>query len=298
MAWGITATRRRSSRELSAAVGEDVRVSFTPHLAPMTRGILSTIYAGSEGAAGAHAAWAVLRDAYADEPFIRLMPGGALPNVTQVAGSNYLDIGLVHDERTARFVIVAAIDNLVKGASGAAVQNMNLMLGLPEDAGGSFTRVLDVSGQECITTTGGGICAARGVRAAALAAGIKASGKPDMVLLAFDPPAAAAGVYTRNKVCAAPVALCRERIGRAPLRAFLVNSGNANACTGRQGYADARGPVRSGGGRAGLPGGAGRHVLDGDHRRSAPGGTPWRRGLRVWFPASPPGAAARRRWAS
>lgn len=87
----------------------------------------------------------------------------------------------------------------------------------------------------------GGICAARGVRAAALAAGIKASGKPDMVLLAFDPPAAAAGVYTRNKVCAAPVALCRERVGKAPLRAFLVNSGNANACTGRQGYADAAG---------------------------------------------------------
>lgn len=136
-AYGVGSHRHTPEieQELSAAVGEEVRISFTPHLAPMTRGILSTIYAGSAGAADAPAAWAALRDAYADEPFVRLMPGGALPNVTQVAGSNYLDIGLAHDERTARFVIVAAIDNLVKGASGAAVQNMNLMLGLPETQG-------------------------------------------------------------------------------------------------------------------------------------------------------------------
>ncbi len=122
-------------QELSVALGGAVQVSFTPHLAPMTRGILSTIYAGGEGGADASAVRAALRDAYADEPFIRLMPGGALPNVTQVAGSNYVDIGLVYDERTSRFIVVVAIDNLVKGASGAAVQNMNLMLGLPETQG-------------------------------------------------------------------------------------------------------------------------------------------------------------------
>ncbi len=122
-------------QELSAALGDVVQVSFTPHLAPMTRGILSTIYSESEGGADASAVRAALRDAYADEPFIRLMHEGALPNVTQVAGSNYVDIGLVHDERTSRFIVVAAIDNLVKGASGAAVQNMNLMLGLPETQG-------------------------------------------------------------------------------------------------------------------------------------------------------------------
>ncbi len=122
-------------QELSAVLGEAVRVSFTPHLVPMTRGILSTIYAEGEGAADAAAARAVLRDSYVDEPFVRLMPDGALPGVMQVAGSNYVDVGLVHDERTGRFVVVAAIDNLVKGASGAAVQNMNLMLGLPETQG-------------------------------------------------------------------------------------------------------------------------------------------------------------------
>ena len=122
-------------QELSAALGKAVQVSFTPHLAPMTRGILSTIYAAGEGSADASSVRAALRDAYADEPFIRLMPEGAFPNVTQVTGSNYVDIGLTHDERTSRFIIVASIDNLVKGASGAAVQNMNLMLGLPETQG-------------------------------------------------------------------------------------------------------------------------------------------------------------------
>ncbi len=96
-----------------------------------------------------------------------------------------------------------------------------------------------MSEHEFMQAIEGGVCAAAGVRAAAATAGIKASGKPDMVLIAFDPPAAAAGVYTRNKMCAAPVTLCRERVGKAPLRAFLVNSGNANACTGSQGYADA-----------------------------------------------------------
>ena len=96
-----------------------------------------------------------------------------------------------------------------------------------------------MSEKEFIQAIEGGVCAAEGVRAASVTAGIKYSGNPDMVLLVFDPPATAAGVYTRNKVCAAPVTLCRERIGKSPLRAFLVNSGNANACTGEQGYQDA-----------------------------------------------------------
>ncbi|MBT3432579.1 MAG: bifunctional glutamate N-acetyltransferase/amino-acid acetyltransferase ArgJ [Nitrospinaceae bacterium] len=85
----------------------------------------------------------------------------------------------------------------------------------------------------------GGVCAAEGVRASAATAGIKESGNPDITLIAFDPPAEAAGVYTRNLVCAAPVVLCRERVGKGPLRAILVNSGNANACTGQTGLSDA-----------------------------------------------------------
>jgi glutamate N-acetyltransferase/amino-acid N-acetyltransferase len=85
----------------------------------------------------------------------------------------------------------------------------------------------------------GGVCAAGGVRASAATAGIKESGRPDITLIVFDPPAEAAGVYTRNLVCAAPVVLCRERVGKGPLRAILVNSGNANACTGQTGLSDA-----------------------------------------------------------
>ncbi len=136
-AYGV-ATHRHTpeiEQELSAAAGGPVRVSFTPHLVPMTRGILSTIYADAQPGATAGRARQALRDFYDGEPFIRFMPEGAFPDVSQVAGSNFLDIGLTLDERTGRYVLVTAIDNLVKGASGAAVQNMNLMLGLPETQG-------------------------------------------------------------------------------------------------------------------------------------------------------------------
>jgi N-acetyl-gamma-glutamyl-phosphate reductase len=137
MAYGI-ATHRHTpeiEQELTIASGREVRVSFTPHLVPMTRGILSTIYAEANEGVSAADARGALEEAYGDEPFVRLMPEGAFPNVSQVAGSNFIDIGLTLDGRTGRFVIVTAIDNLVKGASGAAVQNMNLMLGLPETQG-------------------------------------------------------------------------------------------------------------------------------------------------------------------
>ncbi|MBI1725143.1 MAG: N-acetyl-gamma-glutamyl-phosphate reductase [Candidatus Tectomicrobia bacterium] len=136
-AYGI-ATHRHTpeiEQELTAAAGEAVRVSFTPHLVPMTRGILSTIYAEAQPGATAARARQAFKDAYDGEPFMRLMPEGAFPDVSQVAGSNFLDIGFTLDERTGRFVVVTAVDNLVKGASGAAVQNMNLMLGIAETRG-------------------------------------------------------------------------------------------------------------------------------------------------------------------
>jgi N-acetyl-gamma-glutamyl-phosphate reductase len=136
-AYGIGTHRHTPEieQELSVALGSEVRVSFTPHLVPMTRGILSTIYADAVGGATGESAWVALQEVYENEAFIRLMPEGAFPNVSQVAGSNFLDIGLTLDERTGRFVIVTAIDNLVKGASGAAVQNMNILLGLTETQG-------------------------------------------------------------------------------------------------------------------------------------------------------------------
>lgn len=120
---------------LSAAAGEPVRVSFTPTLAPMPRGILATATARARpgtSAAQVRAAW---EDAYADEAFVHVLPEGRWPRTKDVAGSNAVHLQVALDERVGRVVAVAAVDNLVKGTAGAAVQGLNLALGLPEGAG-------------------------------------------------------------------------------------------------------------------------------------------------------------------
>jgi len=125
-------------QELSLLAEAPVVLSFTPHLVPMTRGILSTIYAKLAGPADTGSLHAVFQEFYRNEPFVRLLPLGQFPNVRNVRGSNFCDIGVHSDVRTGRAVIVTAIDNLVKGASGQAVQNMNLMMGFEESAGLKF----------------------------------------------------------------------------------------------------------------------------------------------------------------
>ena len=125
-------------QELSLLAGERITVSFTPHLVPMNRGILTTIYAGLSQAidiARLHAAYA---EFYKNEVFVRLLPIGQFPNVRNMRGANFCDIGVHVDPRTNRAVVVTAIDNLVKGAAGQAVQNMNLMLGFEETEGLRF----------------------------------------------------------------------------------------------------------------------------------------------------------------
>ncbi len=119
-------------QELSGVAGQPITISFTPHLVPMDRGILSTIYVTPKRGADIAGAYAA---AYKDEPFVRVLPHGQVPSTGHVLGSNYCLIGWKEDPRTGRAVIVSAIDNLVKGASGQAVQNMNLMCGLPETTG-------------------------------------------------------------------------------------------------------------------------------------------------------------------
>ncbi|MDD3926133.1 MAG: N-acetyl-gamma-glutamyl-phosphate reductase [bacterium] len=114
--------------------GCDCTVTFTPHLTPMTRGILSTVYAETE-AKSDEEILSALAEFYKESRFVRLRPAGNYPSTKSVYGSNYCDIGLKVDRRTGRMVIVSVIDNLVKGAAGQAVQNMNLMLGLPEERG-------------------------------------------------------------------------------------------------------------------------------------------------------------------
>ncbi|MEJ5868880.1 N-acetyl-gamma-glutamyl-phosphate reductase [Pseudokineococcus sp. 5B2Z-1] len=120
---------------LSAAAGAPVRLSFTPTLAPMPRGILATATARARPgttAAQVRAAW---QDAYADEAFVHVLPEGRWPRTKDVAGSNAVHLQVALDERVGRVVAVAAVDNLVKGTAGAAVQGLNLALGLPEGAG-------------------------------------------------------------------------------------------------------------------------------------------------------------------
>ncbi len=120
-------------QELGELAGARMRVSFTPHLIPASRGILTTAYVPlKEGmdSAELHRAYA---DFYAHEPFVRVLPEGSFPDIRNVRGSNWCDIGVYADKERKQAIIVSAIDNLVKGASGQAVQNLNLMFGLKED---------------------------------------------------------------------------------------------------------------------------------------------------------------------
>jgi N-acetyl-gamma-glutamyl-phosphate reductase len=121
-------------QEFSRAAGRDVVVSFTPHLVPMNRGILSTIYVRGLKAS-AQDLHALLAKAYANEPFVHVLPFGRLPQTRHVRGSNMTMIGVAADRIAGRAIIGSALDNLTKGASGQAVQNMNLVLGFPETAG-------------------------------------------------------------------------------------------------------------------------------------------------------------------
>jgi N-acetyl-gamma-glutamyl-phosphate reductase len=136
-AYGLPRHRHTPEIEqtLSAVAGAPVIISFTPHLVPANRGILSTCYASLVGQVSPAELLALYQQEYKAEPFVRVLPAGALPNIGQVRGSNFCDIGLAVDPRTNRVIVVAAIDNLVKGAAGQAVQNMNLMLGCAEDTG-------------------------------------------------------------------------------------------------------------------------------------------------------------------
>jgi len=119
-------------QELSLAAGKDVTVNFTPHLLPVDRGILTTTYARLEKKIDAGMVEKIYRDTYKKEPFVRVLAHGLYPNIKNVKGTNYCDIGLKLNERTNTLIVITAIDNLVKGASGQAVQNMNIMLDVDE----------------------------------------------------------------------------------------------------------------------------------------------------------------------
>lgn len=136
--YGVGGVHRHTpeiERNLARAAGRVARVSFTPTLAPMPRGILATATARAAAGATAETVRAAWELAYADEPFVHLLPQGQWPHTGSVLGSNLVHVQVALDERSGRVVAVAAEDNLTKGTAGAAVQSMNLALGLPETTG-------------------------------------------------------------------------------------------------------------------------------------------------------------------
>lgn len=122
-------------QEFSLAAGRPVTVSFTPHLVPMNRGILSTIYVRGKRGRSPQDLHALLLKYYAKEPFVHVLPFGETPQTRHIRGSNMTFIGVAADRIEGRAIVISALDNLVKGASGQAVQNMNLVLGYPETMG-------------------------------------------------------------------------------------------------------------------------------------------------------------------
>ncbi len=185
--YGVGGVHRHTpeiEQNLSAAAGAEVTVSFTPTLAPMSRGILATCTAKlAEGVdpATVRAAW---ETAYADEPFVHLLPPGSWPRTADVVGSNSVHLQLAVDERAGRVVVTSAIDNLTKGTAGGAIQCANLALGLPETTGLTCRRSRTVSTRRTAAVT-----TCRGASGAAgVTAGLKASGRPDLALVVNDGP--------------------------------------------------------------------------------------------------------------
>ncbi|MGB8812104.1 MAG: N-acetyl-gamma-glutamyl-phosphate reductase [Paracoccaceae bacterium] len=118
-------------QEFSKAAGRPVLIQFTPHLTPMNRGILASVYVKGDP----KTVWETLEARYTLEPFLEVLPFGALPSTRDIRGSNYCHIGVTGDRIPGRTLVVAVLDNLTKGSSGQAIQNANLMLGLDETAG-------------------------------------------------------------------------------------------------------------------------------------------------------------------
>ena len=141
-AYGVASHRHTPEIEeqLGYAAGKEILINFTPHLVPMNRGILATEYATlkkkTDGTLPTYDEIKAVYDKYyANEKFVRVLKKGVCPETKWVEGSNYVDVNFVIDERTGRIIMMGALDNLVKGAAGQAVQNMNLLFGFDEAEG-------------------------------------------------------------------------------------------------------------------------------------------------------------------
>ena len=137
-AYGVTNHRHTPEieQELSSLAGEEILISFTPHLIPIKRGILSTSYLNlKDNNMTPDKLYKIYSEFYKNEFFVRVLEPGVFPEIKNVAGSNFIDIGIAVDKRVNRAVVVSALDNLGKGAAGQAIQCLNLMLGIDEKTG-------------------------------------------------------------------------------------------------------------------------------------------------------------------
>ena len=132
---------------LAGVAGKPVVTTFTTHLVPMTRGIMCTMYATIKGEHTAEEFIELYRSIMKDARFVRIRPEGKWPATKEVWGSNYCDIGFAVDERTGRVTIVSVIDNVVKGAAGQAIQNLNIMMGWDETTGLQFATGISITSQ-------------------------------------------------------------------------------------------------------------------------------------------------------
>ena len=239
-----------------AALGSETPVTFVPHLLPLDQGELTSCYAQLSEPISKEEVQALYAERYAGEPFVHAVDRP--PGLRDVRDTNECHVYVTVEER-GRVLAFSAIDNLWKGASGQAVQNLNLMLGLRRDEGLRVSGAADAFFRSRWVDPPAGVeqldpaQLAPGFRAGAAHCGLKGGGKTDVGLLVCDAPQVSSSVLlTRNASAAAPVRVCRQRVDRGAVRAAVVNAGNANAETGEQGFADAWAMCERAGAELGL----------------------------------------------
>ncbi len=241
-AYNIAGAHRHTpeiAQGLGAVTKRDVTVSFTPVLIPTSRGILATCTARTRSPLSQLRA--AYEKAYDAEPFIYLMPEGQLPRTGAVIGSNAAHIAVAVDEAAETFVAIVGDRQPGQGHGrrrGAVDEPGAGLAGNGRPFGGRGRAVTGLAAAARLLRDQG-VTAPAGFRAAGIAAGIKASGARDLALVFNEgPDYAAAGVFTRNKVKAAPVLWTQQVLTTGQLRAVILNSGGANACTGPGGFQD------------------------------------------------------------
>ena len=243
-----------------------MRVTFTPHLVPLSHGELVSCYVTPAREVDAAALY---RDAYADEPWVEVVEGP--PGMHEVRETNFCRISVHDDPRTGRLIVFATIDNLYKGTSSQAVQNLNLMFGLDESLGlpgMTFSSRWVAAARPRHRGRAAG-CRRASARRASRAGSSRPAASTSALLVSDAPDTVSAARFTRSGVLAAPVLLTQERCRLDAIRVVVANAGNANAATGRRGVEDAARMQGAASMAAGVRRGPGRGRLDRRDRRPA-----------------------------